>query len=430
MANKHTQITGGTHLTTKLTQHNYPVWRKQVESSTLISLELEDFIIGDSKQPSKETKDKGSKHIFNSEYLPWYRKDQMIFSAILGSCSDSIQPLISSATTAREAWDRLHSSFASSSRSCIISLKSKLAKNPKGTRSITEFLQEMRSIADDLALAQSPVSEEDLMVHILSQLGDDYNAIAADIKVRDNPFSYAELFDKLSDYERALKETSSPLESTPTTVNYTSRQQEGYYRNSNSSSKNNRPFHSGSQRGAHQSHNTNTHPNRTNRTNEFCQYCNIPGYQTSDCRKLARFLRDNNVTNVQSDRTTTPVANVTTSAPAPPSWLFDTGASHHVTSNRCTLQYFIVSPSTVDPMKLYSKMVQDLCTGTRLMRGEITNGVYHTHPSPKLQLNATFKTTPLSLHHKLGHPSIHVFKSIVSQLGLSSHFTSNIHYPT
>ena len=83
----------------------------------------------------------------------------------------------------------------------------------------------MRSIADNLALAQSPVSEEDLMVHILSQLGDDYRTIAAAIKVRENPISYSELFDKLTDYERALTDTPSTLESIPTTVNYTARQQ-------------------------------------------------------------------------------------------------------------------------------------------------------------------------------------------------------------
>ncbi|KAL4574586.1 hypothetical protein LXL04_021420 [Taraxacum kok-saghyz] len=181
MANKYTQITAATHLTTKLTPHNYPVWRRQVEA-TLISLELEDFIIGSSNQPPKEVKDKDGKSISNPEYLLWYRKDQMILSALLGSCSESIQPLISSAPTARQAWERLNSSFASSSRSRIISLKSRLTKNPKGNRSITEFLQEMRSIADALALAQSPVSEEDLMVYILSQLGDDYNTIAAATK--------------------------------------------------------------------------------------------------------------------------------------------------------------------------------------------------------------------------------------------------------
>ncbi|KAI3690757.1 hypothetical protein L2E82_48964 [Cichorium intybus] len=92
----------------------------------------------------------------------------------------------------------------------------------------------MRSIADDLALAQSPVLEEDLMVHILSQLCDDYSTIVAAIKVRDTP------------------------------------------------------------------------------------------------------LLEHNIT-TDTTKPPTPTAHVTTSAPASPQWLFDTGASNHVASDRNTL---------------------------------------------------------------------------------------------
>ncbi|KAJ9560958.1 hypothetical protein OSB04_006118 [Centaurea solstitialis] len=339
MSSKNTnQITAATHLTTKLTATNFPVWRKHVES-TLIWLELEDFI-GESAPPPRQIDDKDGKKS-NPEYLPWYRKDQMVLSAILGSCSDQIQPLISSATTAREAWERLNASFASSSRSRIISLKSKLVKNPKGTRSIAEFLQDMRSIADDLALAQSPVTEEDLMVHVLSQLGDEYNTIAAVIKVRDNPLSFAELFDKLQDYERALKDHSSAAEPSLTTANYTSRQQNQSNRPTNSSrfsgNRNNCPNTSQWPNSNNNNNNgraqwNNSSGNRNNQQNSFCQYCNIPGHHTRDCRKLARFLRENNVT-VHSS----PTANVTTVGSTPPTWLFDTGASDHVTSDRTNL---------------------------------------------------------------------------------------------
>lgn len=124
--------------------------------------------------------------------------------------SDPIQPLISSAVTAYDAWNCLNSRFASASRSRVISLKSKLVKNPKGNRTISEYLQDMKSIADDLALVQSPVSEEDLLVHILSQLGEEYGSIVAAIKIRETPLSYSELFDKLLDFERALKESHHP----------------------------------------------------------------------------------------------------------------------------------------------------------------------------------------------------------------------------
>lgn len=53
-------ITAATHLTIKLTPNNYPLWRKQVES-TFISLELDNHIIGPSVQPSTTITDKEGK---------------------------------------------------------------------------------------------------------------------------------------------------------------------------------------------------------------------------------------------------------------------------------------------------------------------------------------------------------------------------------
>lgn len=78
-------------------------------------------------------------------------------------------------------------SYANVSRSRIISIKTKLTKKPKGARSITEYLHEMKIIADALALAQSSIDDEDLIVHILAQLRDELNSITATIKVRDKP---------------------------------------------------------------------------------------------------------------------------------------------------------------------------------------------------------------------------------------------------
>lgn len=93
---------------------------------------------------------------------------------------------------------------------------------------------------------------------------------------------------------------------------------------------------SGSQRGAHQPHwlGTDVQGNHNNRTNDFCKFCNIHGYPTQDYRKLAGFLRDNNV---NIDKSTTPIANVTTSVPVSLLLLFDIGAWNHVISNKQTL---------------------------------------------------------------------------------------------
>ena len=124
-------ITASTHFPIKLTSQNFPVWRRHVQS-TLIGFGIEDFITGATTAPPTTITDKDTTKP-NPAYISWFRQDQVIYSAILGSCSDEIQPLIASASTAKDAWDRLTTSFASKSRSRIISLKTKLAKNPKGT---------------------------------------------------------------------------------------------------------------------------------------------------------------------------------------------------------------------------------------------------------------------------------------------------------
>ncbi|KAD5802717.1 hypothetical protein E3N88_14077 [Mikania micrantha] len=148
-----TQITAATHFPIKLTSSNFPVWRRQIKS-TLIGLEIDSFISGETQPSSRLLVHKDQTKV-NASYLP---------------------------CTSREAWEHLNSSFTSGSRSRVISLKSKLAKNPKGSRSVTEYLQNMLSIADDLTLAQSPVIEEDLLVHILSQLDDEFGTTVAAIK--------------------------------------------------------------------------------------------------------------------------------------------------------------------------------------------------------------------------------------------------------
>ncbi|KAJ9558499.1 hypothetical protein OSB04_013113 [Centaurea solstitialis] len=406
------QLTAPTHFPIKLIASNFTVWRKQVQS-TLIGLDLYKYLDGTLKPPSKVTTDK-EKTSPNPDYLLWFRQDQIIISALLGSCSDSIQPIISSADTAQEAWERLNSSYASASRSRIISLKSKLVNNPRGNRSITDYLHSMRAIADDLALAQNPVTEEDLLVHILSQLGDEYTTIAAALKVRDNPISYPELFDKLLDFERSLKATSVTSEPLLSTQGGT----------------------------------------RSNRTASFCHYCNISGHHTKDCRKLSRFLKENHISVVNAQGTT-PAVNVTTSGSTntAPTWLFDSGASNHVTFNHATLHNLSeyggpdeivlgdgkgLQISHIGQKQIYTayktlnlpNVLYDLRTGARLLRGENTDDVYHaTLPfTPQINHTSTTSTTSfLDWHHKLGHPSIKTFVSIIKHLGLTSKSMSDFH---
>lgn len=81
-------LTASTHFPIKLTSHNFPLWRKQVQS-TLIGLELDHHITDTSEPPAKNIVT-GDISKPNPEYLLWFQQDQMIITALLGSCSDAI----------------------------------------------------------------------------------------------------------------------------------------------------------------------------------------------------------------------------------------------------------------------------------------------------------------------------------------------------
>ncbi|KAF5754429.1 putative transcription factor interactor and regulator CCHC(Zn) family [Helianthus annuus] len=331
------EVTSHTHFPIKLHPTNYLAWRKQV-MATLIGLGLDNFVDGNNKPPSKTLATDTNKP--NPEYLTWFRQDQIILGGLLGSCSDSIQHIVASADTAFEAFAQLNASFASHSRSRIISLKSRLAKNPKGSRPMAEFLHDMKTIADELALARSPVTIEDLTVHIINQLGDDYANVAAALKMRDTSLTFPDLFDKLVDHERELLATQStpPIVAVNTTQRYQSRPPS----RSGTDSRNPNRFNANGQRYSKPTgqNSGNTYAPRGNRNSFFfCQYCSIPGHDTKDCRKLARFLKDNNIT---MSMTPAPSPMVNTSSaratPSSPSWMmFDTGATDHASLNQASL---------------------------------------------------------------------------------------------
>lgn len=81
------QLYAPTHFPIKLTSSNFPIWRKQVES-TLIGLDLAGYVNGTVRAPAKYSDT--ARTILNRAYTAWFRQDQIILSAILGSLTDNI----------------------------------------------------------------------------------------------------------------------------------------------------------------------------------------------------------------------------------------------------------------------------------------------------------------------------------------------------
>ncbi|KAL8127022.1 hypothetical protein AgCh_014083 [Apium graveolens] len=208
------QVNTPTHFPTKLTHSNFPVWKTQVYS-TLTGLGLLDYIDGNITIPDQLLKDL----VPNPAFIIWNRQDKIILSVMLGSCHENIQPLISTATTLKDMWTRLVTLYANRSCSRVMSLKSRLMNNPCNSRSMAKYLQDIRNIADDLAIVGHPVCEDDLILLTLTSLGDEFKDIRDAIKVRESPMTFDELHEQLIDHECALK--SQTPEQVVAIANYT-----------------------------------------------------------------------------------------------------------------------------------------------------------------------------------------------------------------
>ncbi|VFQ96627.1 unnamed protein product [Cuscuta campestris] len=191
---------------------------------------------------------------------------------ILGIGTDLVQPLISLADTSTDAWSRLAKNLANMSRGRIISLKSQLAKDPRGNPSIEAFVADITLIASDLALAGRQVTNEDLslITHItcVVVIKEDLSAVVVTL---------ASIVGECVDAVLS--------------------------------------------------------PNNSNRGGRYCQFCDLASYDTVFCRKLQCFLRENNVTTAPPSRQDGPTVSDGNIGLSDAQWIVDSGASHHVATD-------------------------------------------------------------------------------------------------
>ncbi|KAI5336426.1 hypothetical protein L3X38_015693 [Prunus dulcis] len=337
-------INATAQLPVKLTPTNYPSWRAQF-NALLYGYDLMGYVDGSSLCPST------TQPVLRTF---WIRQDQLLLHAILASVSPQVISLIASAKTSKEAWDKLLRLFASKARARVLGLKERLTLLRRENKSVSEYLQEVRVIADELAIIDVPLSDDDLLLYILNGVGSDFKEIAAVVRSRDTSISFENLHDKLVEHEAALKRDDTVVAAPVITANVTqtsrSHTSNRGYRSNNSNSNrgsfasrnpsrgsfghphtssidnNSRGFNGPTQPAFTDNSRRSTHMNSTGYRG-FCQWCGTQGHSAKRCPQL------------QYGSHSQPVANPTSHgrSTSSPTWLLDSGASHHVTSNVNTL---------------------------------------------------------------------------------------------
>jgi len=158
----------------KLTPSTFLQWHAQFEA-LLIGYDLLDYVNGTFICPTHE-----NNSTVNFNKTRWVRQDKLILSALLASTSPTITPLIAASKTSHEAWKKLNLLYASRSRTRAMQLE-ELTLIQRGSRTISEYMHVVKMLVDELAIIDSPISNDDLTLYVLNGLGLDFQEIAAPI---------------------------------------------------------------------------------------------------------------------------------------------------------------------------------------------------------------------------------------------------------
>lgn len=207
------------------------MWSRHVHA-LLDGYDLADYIDGSTVAPSSTiTTDEGI--VPNPAYAIWKRQYRLIYSALLGAITTTVQPILSTASTVTQRSGLFSMTYAKPSRGHVKQLRQQLHNLKKGSKSINEYIQGFTTRFDELALLGESLDHEDQIEFVLDGLPEDYKTTADQVEGRDTAPSLAEIHEKLLNQEAKLQSTPVSTHSAHVTAKFANSRGSGNSQNHN-----------------------------------------------------------------------------------------------------------------------------------------------------------------------------------------------------
>jgi hypothetical protein len=167
-------------VTEKLSKNNHLLWKEHV-LPVVRGERLEGYLIGVAKMLDEFiiTTD-GDKEVKtpNLAHENWVVVGQQILSFLLSSVTRDVLQQVSTCKTAA-AWNTIERSFGSLTRMRAVNTRLALATTQKGNMSMTEYMNKLCALGDEMVSAGKPLYDEDMVSYILVGLDIEFNLVVS-----------------------------------------------------------------------------------------------------------------------------------------------------------------------------------------------------------------------------------------------------------
>jgi hypothetical protein len=159
--------------TVRLDRNNYMLWRA-LTLTNLSGASFHGYLDGTTAAPSKtltEGEGADARVVDNPEYHRWWTQDQKVLGLLLSSMTEDIACQLLGCSTAAAAWTAVQSMFGAQNRAGVRHIKRQIQALKKQDMTAGEYMQKVKALADAMAAAGSPLSNDDVINYMLTGLG-------------------------------------------------------------------------------------------------------------------------------------------------------------------------------------------------------------------------------------------------------------------
>jgi hypothetical protein len=153
----------------------------------------DEFII--TKEDDKEIKTP------NLAHENWVAMDQQVLSFLLSLVTREVLQQVSTCKSVVATWNTIEHSFGSLTQARAVNIRMALTTNQKGSMSVTEYVNKMCALGDEMSSAGKTLDDEEMVTYILTGLDIEYNSVVSTAIAQVEPISMNELYGQLLSFE-------------------------------------------------------------------------------------------------------------------------------------------------------------------------------------------------------------------------------------